>query len=218
MAYIIENYTRESGVRGIEKQLAKIIRHTAKQIASNREYSPSLAQEALRDALGAPKFLKDKALENSFTGVATGLAWTPNGGEILFIEASISKGKGQIATTGSLGDVMKESAAIALEYVRAQADFLKIDPKMFAENNLHIHVPEGAIPKDGPSAGVTMVTATASVFTGRKVRCGLAMTGEVTLRGKVMPVGGIKEKILAAKRAGITDILLPPKIKRILTK
>jgi ATP-dependent Lon protease len=214
VAYIIENYTRESGVRGVEKQLAKIIRHTAKLIASNKKYAPELTQETLQEALRMPKFLKDKALENSFTGVATGLAWTPNGGEILFIEASISKGKGLIATTGSLGDVMKESAVIALEYVRAQADFLKIDPKMFAENNLHIHVPEGAIPKDGPSAGVTMVTAIASVFTGRKVRCGLAMTGEATLRGKVLPVGGIKEKILAAKRAGINDILLPAENKK----
>ncbi|MDR2813973.1 MAG: endopeptidase La [Prevotellaceae bacterium] len=214
VTYIIENYTRESGVRGVEKQLAKIIRHTAKLIASSKDYSPQLTQGALQEALGAPKFIRDKALDNAFTGVATGLAWTPNGGEILFVEASLSKGKGLIATTGSLGDVMKESAIIALEYVRAQADFLQIDPKMFAENNLHIHVPEGAIPKDGPSAGVTMVTAIASVFTGRKVRCGLAMTGEATLRGKVLPIGGVKEKILAAKRAGITDILLPVENKK----
>ncbi|MDR0712594.1 MAG: endopeptidase La [Prevotellaceae bacterium] len=214
IARIIESYTRESGVRGVEKQLAKIIRRTARLIASGKQYSPLLTQESLVEALGIPKFIRDKALENAFTGVATALAWTPNGGEILFIEASISKGKGAIATTGSLGDVMKESAAIALEYVRAQADFLKISPNMFTENNLHIHVPEGAIPKDGPSAGVTMVTAIASVFTGRKVRCGLAMTGEATLRGKVLPVGGIKEKVLAAKRAGITDILLPAENKK----
>jgi ATP-dependent Lon protease len=214
VATTIEDYTRESGVRGVEKQLAKIIRHTARLIASDKEYAPKLTEQALREALGATKFLKDRALKNAFTGVATGLAWTPNGGEILFIEASISKGKGAIATTGSLGDVMKESAAIALEYVRAQADFLQIDPKIFAANNLHIHVPEGAIPKDGPSAGVTMVTAIASVFSGRKVRSGLAMTGEATLRGKVLPVGGIKEKILAAKRAGIADILLPAENKK----
>ncbi|MDR0688608.1 MAG: endopeptidase La [Prevotellaceae bacterium] len=214
IATTIEDYTRESGVRGVEKQLAKIIRHTARLIASGKEYAPMLTEQALREALGATKFLKDRALKNAFTGVATGLAWTPNGGEILFIEASISKGKGAIATTGSLGDVMKESAAIALEYVRAQADFLQIDPKIFAANNLHIHVPEGAIPKDGPSAGVTMVTAIASVFSGRKVRSGLAMTGEATLRGKVLPVGGIKEKILAAKRAGIADILLPAENKK----
>ncbi|MDR0414087.1 MAG: endopeptidase La [Prevotellaceae bacterium] len=210
----IEDYTRESGVRSVEKQLAKIIRHTAKLIASGKACEPTLTLSALREALGVPKFFKDKALENAFTGVATGLSWTPNGGEIVFVEASISKGKGTITTTGSLGDVMKESAVIALEYVRAQDERLKIDPKMFTENNLHIHVPEGAIPKDGPSAGVTMVTAIASVFTGRKVRRGLAMTGEVTLRGKVLPVGGIKEKMLAAKRAGITDILLPAENKR----
>ncbi len=214
IAVIIDDYTRESGVRGVEKQLAKIIRHTAKLIALNKKYAPKLTQKALREILGAPKFIKDKALNNAFTGVATGLAWTENGGEILFVEASLSKGKGAITTTGSLGEVMKESAVIALEYVRAQADFLKIDAKMFEENNLHIHVPEGAIPKDGPSAGVTMVTAISSVFTGRRVRRGLAMTGEVTLRGKVLPVGGIKEKILAAKRAGISDIILPSDNKK----
>ena len=206
---IIDDYTRESGVRGVEKQLAKIIRHTAKLIALGENYSPKLTQNALREILKAPKYTKDKALVNAFTGVATGLAWTENGGEILFVEASLSKGKGTITATGQLGEVMKESATIALEYVRAQADFLKVDAKMFAENNLHIHVPEGAIPKDGPSAGITMVTAIASVFTGRKVRRGIAMTGEATLRGKVLPVGGIKEKILAAKRAGISDIILP---------
>ncbi|MDR1023053.1 MAG: endopeptidase La [Prevotellaceae bacterium] len=214
IAAIIEDYTRESGVRGVEKQLAKIIRHTAKLIASGKAYKPVLTPAALIEALRMPKFFKDKALDNSFTGVATGLAWTPNGGEILFVEASISKGKGTITTTGSLGDVMKESAVIALEYVRAQDEYLKIDPKMFTENNLHIHVPEGAIPKDGPSAGVTMVTAIASIFTGRKVRRGLAMTGEATLRGKVLPIGGVKEKILAAKRAGINNILLPVENKR----
>jgi ATP-dependent Lon protease len=205
----IANYTRESGVRGIEKQLSKIIRHTARLIASNKNYSTQLSPDALRETLGVAKFTRDKALENSFTGVATGLAWTANGGEILFVEASISKGKGAITTTGQLGDVMKESAVIALEFVRAHADELKIDPKMFASHNLHIHVPEGAIPKDGPSAGITMVTAIASVFAGRRVRKGLAMTGEATLRGKVLPVGGIKEKMLAAKRAGIGDIILP---------
>ncbi|MDR1417139.1 MAG: endopeptidase La, partial [Prevotellaceae bacterium] len=214
VAVAIEDYTRESGVRGVEKQLAKIIRHTAKLIAAEKPYEPVLTLAALREALGTPKFFKDKALGSAFTGVATGMAWTANGGEILFVEASISKGKGAITTTGSLGDVMKESAAIALEYVRAQGEYLKIDPKMFTENNLHIHVPEGAVSKDGPSAGVTMVTATASIFSGRKVRRGLAMTGEATLRGKVLPVGGIKEKILAAKRAGITDILLPAENKR----
>ncbi|MDR3296643.1 MAG: endopeptidase La [Prevotellaceae bacterium] len=206
---MIVNYTRESGVRGIEKQLAKIIRHTARLIASGKTYAAQLTPDALRETLGAPKFTRDKALEIAFTGVATGLAWTANGGEILFVEASISKGKGAITTTGQLGDVMKESAVIALEYVRACADALQIDAKMFTSHNLHIHVPEGAIPKDGPSAGITMVTAIASVFAGRKVRKGLAMTGEATLRGKVLPVGGIKEKMLAAKRAGISDIVLP---------
>ncbi len=214
IAMIIDDYTRESGVRGVEKQLAKVIRHTAKLIALNQKYTPKLTQKAMREVLGAPKFIKDKALNNAFTGIATGLAWTEMGGEILFVEASLSKGKGGMTTTGSLGDVMKESAVIAMEYVRAQADFLKIDYKMFEENNLHIHVPEGAIPKDGPSAGVTMVTAIASVFTGRRVRRGLAMTGEATLRGKVLPVGGIKEKILAAKRAGVSDIILPADNKK----
>ncbi|MDR3329081.1 MAG: endopeptidase La, partial [Prevotellaceae bacterium] len=214
LSAIIEDYTRESGVRGVEKQLAKIIRHTARAIASEQAQAPTLTREALRKALGTPKFTRDKALDTSFTGVATGLAWTVNGGEILFVEASVSKGKGAIATTGQLGDVMKESAIIALEYVRAHAELLGIDPKAFEKHNLHVHVPEGAIPKDGPSAGITMVTAIASVYAGRKVRRGLAMTGEATLRGKVLPVGGIKEKLLAAKRAGIADLILPSDNKK----
>ncbi|MDR1225714.1 MAG: endopeptidase La [Prevotellaceae bacterium] len=211
---IIEDYTHESGVRGLEKRLTKILRHTAMLIATNTKYSPKLTQKAVREILGAPKFGKDKLLSANFSGVATGLAWTENGGEILFIEASLSKGKGMLTTTGNLGEVMKESAVIALEYVKAQADYLKIASKMFEENNLHIHVPEGAIPKDGPSAGITMVTAMASVYTGRKVRKGVAMTGEITLRGKVLPVGGIKEKILAAKRAGAAEIILSDENKK----
>jgi ATP-dependent Lon protease len=158
--------------------------------------------------LGIPKYSKEKYQGNGFAGVVTGLAWTAVGGEILFVETSLSKGKGQLTLTGNLGEVMKESAMLALEYLKAHAEPLSIDPEVFSKWNVHVHVPEGAIPKDGPSAGVTMVTSVASAFTQRKVRPGIAMTGEITLRGKVMPVGGIKEKILAAKRAGITDIIL----------
>ncbi|MGL4955781.1 MAG: endopeptidase La [Bacteroidales bacterium] len=211
---IISDYTRESGVRSIEKQLAKLIRNIARWIVMKKKYAPRLTQKALREILGAPKFIKDKALNHAFTGVATGLAWTESGGEILFVEASLTKGKGTLTMTGSLGDVMKESATIALEYVKAQAKYLKISPQIFEEQNLHIHVPEGAIKKDGPSAGITLVTAITSIFTGRKVRANLAMSGEITLRGKVLPVGGIKEKILAAKRAGITHIILPTLCKK----
>ncbi|MGL4364028.1 MAG: endopeptidase La [Bacteroidales bacterium] len=206
---IISDYTREAGVRTIEKQLAKITRCIAKWIVMEKKYSPKLTSKILREILGAPKFIKDKALNHPFTGVATGLAWTESGGDILFVEASLTKGKGFLSTTGSLGDVMKESASIALEYVKAQAKQLKISTQLFDEQNLHIHVPEGAIKKDGPSAGITLVVAITSIFTGRKVRANLAMTGEITLRGKVLAVGGIKEKILAAKRAGITHIILP---------
>ncbi len=208
LEHIIEFYTRESGVRGLEKELTRIIRYAAKKIAFNEPFKPALTEKDIQTILGAPKFLKELYQGNEFAGVVTGLAWTEMGGEILFIETSLSRGKGGLTITGNLGEVMKESAVIALEYIKAHADKLKISSEAFDNWNLHLHVPEGAIPKDGPSAGITMATAIASAFTQRKIRKGLAMTGEITLRGKVLPVGGIKEKILAAKRAGINDIVL----------
>lgn len=205
---VIDKYTRESGVRGLEKQLAKIVRHVGKQIAFDEKVKPTLTEKNVQEILGAPKFLREMYQGNEFAGVVTGLAWTENGGEILFIETSLSRGKGNLILTGNLGEVMKESATIALEYIRSHADKLGLSPDVFENWNIHLHVPEGAIPKDGPSAGITMATALASAFTQQKVRKGVAMTGEITLRGKVLPVGGIKEKILAAKRAGIKDIVL----------
>lgn len=205
---IVENYTREAGVRTLEKQIAKVIRNRAKYIAMEEEYASKLTKDDLHDILGVPRFQKDKNITNDVAGVVTGLAWTSVGGEILFIEVSLSKGKGQLKLTGNLGDVMKESASIAYEYLKSHSDLLDIDPDVFEKWNVHIHVPEGATPKDGPSAGITMLTALASAFTQRKVRAKMAMTGEITLRGKVTPVGGIKEKILAAKRAKIKDIIV----------
>ncbi|HMT30534.1 MAG TPA: magnesium chelatase domain-containing protein, partial [Bacteroidia bacterium] len=205
---IIEDYTSESGVRTLEKQIASVIRSTAKSVAMNETYNPKISNEQLRKILGAPIFQKEKSIDNNVAGVVTGLAWTPVGGDILFIETSISKGKGKLTLTGNLGEVMKESAVIALAYMKSHADALGIDPLVFDNWDIHIHVPEGATPKDGPSAGITMLTSLASAFTQRKIKKKLAMTGEITLRGKVLPVGGIKEKILAAKRAGITDIIL----------
>lgn len=206
---LIESYTRESGVRSLNRVIASVMRKIAKQVAMEADYNVKLTKEDLTNYLGSPKYSKEKYQGNDYTGVVTGLAWTQVGGEILYIESSLSKSKApKLTLTGNLGDVMKESAMLALEYIKAHAADLKIDPVIFDEMNVHVHVPEGAIPKDGPSAGITMVTALASVFTKRKVRKNVAMTGEVTLRGKVLPVGGIKEKILAAKRAGITDIIL----------
>ncbi len=205
---IIESYTRESGVRQLDKQLAKICRVTAKKIGFGEDYNKSLNAATIKEILGLPRFVKDKYEDNKFAGVVTGLAWTAVGGEILFVETSLSKGKGNLTLTGNLGDVMKESAVIALEYIKSHSDMLDIHPDLFEKWNVHIHIPEGAIPKDGPSAGITMLTAIASAFTQRKVRKSIAMTGEITLRGKVLPVGGIKEKILAAKRAGITEIIM----------
>jgi len=207
---IIEDYTRESGVRSLEKQIGKIFRKMALNMARNGELDcTTIKPEHLNDLLGKPPYNRDKYQGNGNAGVVTGLAWTSVGGEILFIETSLSKGKGgKITLTGNLGDVMKESALLALEYIKAHADTLNIDMRVFENYNIHIHVPEGAVPKDGPSAGVTMATSLASALTQRKVRARLAMTGEITLRGKVLPVGGIKEKILAAKRAGITDIMI----------
>jgi ATP-dependent Lon protease len=205
---IIEDYTGESGVRTLEKVIASVIRSTAKMVAMDEKYDPKINEERLRKILGAPIFQKEKSIDNNVAGVVTGLAWTPVGGDILFIETSLSKGKGKLTLTGNLGDVMKESAVIALAYLKTHCDELSIDPLVFDNWDIHIHVPEGATPKDGPSAGVTMLTSLASAFTQRKIQKKLAMTGEITLRGKVLPVGGIKEKILAAKRAGITDIIL----------
>ncbi|MBO7050721.1 MAG: endopeptidase La [Bacteroidaceae bacterium] len=207
---IIENYTRESGVRELDKKIGKICRKAATRYATNGDTSKMTVKPAdLKELLGTKPYSRDKYQGNEFAGVVTGLAWTAVGGEILFVETSLSRGKeGKLTLTGNLGDVMKESAMLAMEYIRAHAKLLNLDPAVFNSWNVHIHVPEGAIPKDGPSAGITMATSIASAFTQRKVRANLAMTGEITLRGKVLPVGGIREKILAAKRAGITDIIL----------
>lgn len=205
---IIEDYTRESGVRSLERQIGKVIRNIAKSIAMEEPYQKKITSALVRKILGGEIFDKEFYQDNSLAGVVTGLAWTSVGGEILFIEASISKGKGKLTLSGQLGDVMKESAMTAISYLKSHADDLDIDYRVFDQYDLHIHVPAGAVPKDGPSAGITMLTAIASVYTQRKVKTKLAMTGEITLRGKVMPVGGIKEKILAAKRAGIEDIIL----------
>jgi len=208
LEFIIDNYTREAGVRMLEKQIAKVIRNRAKYIAMKEDYNSALTVKDIEEILGVPRYQKEKDINNQIAGVVTGLAWTAVGGEILFIEVSLSKGKGNLKLTGNLGDVMKESASIAFEYLKAHSYLLGIDSEVFEKWNVHIHVPEGATPKDGPSAGITMFMALASAFTQRKVRAKMAMTGEITLRGKVMPVGGIKEKILAAKRAKIKDIIL----------
>ena len=204
---IIEGYTRESGVRGLEKQIAKIIRYVAKSIAMKEEFIKDISVEVLQEILGI-SISKDKYENNNVAGVVTGLAWTQFGGDILFIESALSKGKGNLTITGNLGKVMKESATIALEYIKSNSDELEIDIDKLSKYNLHIHVPEGATPKDGPSAGITMLTSLVSLLTQKKVKNQLAMTGEITLRGKVLPVGGIKEKILAAKRARIKEIIL----------
>jgi len=211
---IIEDYTRESGVRGLEKSIARIIRSRATSIVKQEKFSRKVNGEDLIKIMGASIFQVDKHISNEQAGVVTGLAWTVHGGEILFIEISLNKGRGELTLTGNLGDVMKESASIALAYLKAHTDDFGIDPSVFGEWNIHIHVPEGATPKDGPSAGITIFTALASAFTQRKVKRNLAMTGEITLRGKVLPVGGIREKILAAKRARITDIILSVENKK----
>ncbi|APY00111.1 endopeptidase La [Lacinutrix venerupis] len=205
---IVEGYTRESGVRSLEKQIAKMVRYAAMNIAMEEEYNLKVNNDTIVEVLGGPKLERDKYENNDVAGVVTGLAWTRVGGDILFIESILSKGKGSMSITGNLGKVMKESATIAMEYIKANADEFGINSEVFDKYNVHIHVPEGATPKDGPSAGVTMLTSLVSLFTQRKVKKSLAMTGEITLRGKVLPVGGIKEKILAAKRAKIKEILL----------
>ena len=205
---IIDQYTHESGVRGLEKQIAKIARVTAKKIALGQEYPSTIKPEHLKEYLGLPTNFHDSQKGNEAPGVVTGLAWTQMGGEILFVESSVSSGKGVLTMTGSLGDVMKESATIAYQYIKAHPEMAKMDAKTFSEKDIHVHVPEGATPKDGPSAGITMVSSMVSALRGECVRKGMAMTGEMTLRGRVLPVGGIKEKILAAKRAGVKEIII----------
>lgn len=205
---IIQEYTRESGVRELDRTLASMMRNIAKRVAMEEKVDPKISDEMVEEVLGKPKFSNDIYVKGNPAGVAVGLAWTSVGGDILFIETGLSRGKGNLVLTGNLGNVMKESATTALTYLKSHAEEIGIDPKMFDENNIHIHVPEGAVPKDGPSAGITMLSALASAFTGRKLKSYLAMTGEITLRGQVLPVGGIKEKVLAAKRAGIKDIIM----------
>ena len=208
MENIIEGYTRESGVRGLEKNIAKIVRYCAKNIATNIEYNPNISTQTLVEILGPAKLVRDKYESNEIAGVVTGLAWTRVGGDILFIESTLSKGKGKLTITGNLGKVMSESATIALEYIKSNCKLFDIDPEVFDRYNIHIHVPEGATPKDGPSAGIAMLTSLTSLFTQKRIKPRIAMTGEITLRGKVLPVGGIKEKILAAKRAKLNEVIL----------
>ncbi|HLA55718.1 MAG TPA: endopeptidase La [Flavobacterium sp.] len=211
---IVEGYTRESGVRGLEAKLAQVIRHAAKSIAMEEPYNKKVTDEDILSTLGVPRMERDKYESNDVAGVVTGLAWTTVGGDILFIESLISKGKGVMTLTGNLGTVMKESATIALEYIKANSELLGVNPEILPKYNIHIHIPEGATPKDGPSAGIAMLTSLVSLLTQKKVKKNLAMTGEITLRGKVLPVGGIKEKILAAKRAGIKEIIMCKENKR----
>ena len=212
---LIDQYTRESGVRELNRQIAALMRKVALRVATKDDYNVELSKEDLQTYLGIPKYNKEKYEGNDNVGVVTGLAWTSMGGEILFVESSLSPAKNPALTlTGNLGEVMKESAMLALQYIKAHAKELNIDSKLIEENSVHMHVPAGAIPKDGPSAGITIATALVSSFTRRKVRKNVAMTGEITLRGKVLPVGGIKEKILAAKRAGITDIVISEENKK----
>ena len=211
---IIDQYTRESGVRGLEKVLSKMIRYVAKSIAMNENYVSNIDDKTVELVLGPPKYDRDRFLENTIPGVVTGLAWTSVGGDILFIESSLSKGKGQLTITGNIGKIMKESATLSLEFLKSNSELYGIDNSLFQETNVHIHVPEGATPKDGPSAGITMFTSLVSLFTKRLVKKKIAMTGEITLRGKVLPVGGIKEKLLAAKRSGIKEIVLSSQNKK----
>lgn len=211
---IVEGYTRESGVRGLEKQIAKVIRNIAKSIAMEEAYEVKVTDQKIVEVLGAPRLERDRYENNEKAGVVTGLAWTSVGGDILFIESILSAGKGELSMTGNLGTVMKESATLALQYIKSNAEALGVDSHTLATNNIHIHVPEGATPKDGPSAGIAMLTSLVSTLTQKRVKKSLAMTGEITLRGKVLPVGGIKEKILAAKRAKIKEIILCHENKR----
>jgi ATP-dependent Lon protease len=213
IAKVIENYTRESGVRNLERKIGALARHIAKSVAMEEGYDPVISEETLRKVLGVEIYNEELYQGNETAGVVTGLAWTQTGGEILYVESSLSRGKGNLTLSGQLGDVMKESAMAALSYVKSNAEPLGIDHRVFQQYDLHIHVPAGAVPKDGPSAGITMFTSLASIYTQRKVKSRLAMTGEITLRGKVLPVGGIKEKILAARRSGIKEVILSSKNK-----
>ncbi|MCJ7610875.1 MAG: endopeptidase La, partial [Candidatus Aminicenantes bacterium] len=206
---IISLYTREAGVRNLEREIASVCRKVARKVAEGRRKPTSITSQGIEGFLGPAKVFRDQLLKSDRVGVATGLAWTAAGGEILFVEASRMKGKGGLSLTGSLGEVMKESAQAALSYARAHAQELGIPIKFFSDNDFHIHIPEGAIPKDGPSAGITIATALISVCTDRKVRRDLALTGEITLRGNVLPIGGVKEKVLAAQRAGVAEMILP---------
>jgi len=205
---IVEGYTRESGVRNLEKQIAKMVRYAAKSIATEEKYEVKVSHSDIEKVLGPARLERDKYENNEVAGVVTGLAWTSVGGDILFIESILSEGKGNLNITGNLGKVMKESATIAMEYIKSNSKLFGIDSETFGKYNVHIHVPEGATPKDGPSAGIAMLTSLISLFTQKRIKKSLAMTGEITLRGKVLPVGGIKEKILAAKRARIKEIIL----------
>jgi ATP-dependent Lon protease len=211
---VVNDYTRESGVRSLERKIAALVRNIAKSKAMETPFESKMDAQQVRNILGSEIFDKETYEHNDFPGIVTGLAWTPAGGDILFIESSLSRGKGKLTLSGQLGDVMKESAVTALSYLKSNAEVLDIHYKIFDHYDLHIHVPAGAIPKDGPSAGITILTALASLYTQRKVKAKLAMTGEITLRGKVLPVGGVKEKILAAKRAGIKEIILSIKNKK----
>lgn len=211
---VIDEYTRESGVRGLEKAIAALTRHRAKEIVNNEDFKASLPIETVLQVLGSRRIEKEMYQDNETAGVVTGLAWTAVGGEILFVESSVNKGKGKLTLTGQLGDVMKESAITAMSFLKAHADYLDLDAKIFDQYDIHVHFPAGAVPKDGPSAGITILTSLASLLTQRRVKSHLAMTGEITLRGKVLPVGGIKEKILAAKRAGITEVIMSEQNKK----
>jgi ATP-dependent Lon protease len=206
---IIRSYTREAGVRNLEREIATVCRAVAKQVAEGKDGKRVIKAEDLHEYLGPIKFFSEVAERTKYAGVATGLAWTPTGGDIIFIESTKMRGKGNLCLTGHLGDVMKESAQAALSYIRSKAEEFGIEPDFFEKHDIHIHVPQGAIPKDGPSAGITMFVSLVSLLTGRLVRNDIAMTGEITLRGLILPVGGIKEKVLAAKRAGIKHVLLP---------
>jgi ATP-dependent Lon protease len=214
IAKVINSYTRESGVRSLERKIGTLVRSIAKSVALEEPFDETVTEETVRKVLGAEIFDEELYQGNEIAGVVTGLAWTQVGGEILFVESSLSRGKGALTISGQLGDVMKESAMAALSYLKSNAESLEIDFRVFQQYDLHIHVPAGAVPKDGPSAGITMFTSLASIYTQRKVKANVAMTGEITLRGKVLPVGGIKEKILAAKRSGIKEIILSSKNKR----
>ena len=211
---IIEHYTRESGVRSLERKIGSVVRSVAKAVAMEEKAEKQITEAYVVKILGPEVFDEELYQDNETAGVVTGLAWTQVGGDILFVESSVSRGKGQLTLSGQLGDVMKESAVAALSYLKSNAQSLGIDHRVFQQYDLHVHVPAGAVPKDGPSAGITMLTSLASIFTQRKVKAKLAMTGEITLRGKVLPVGGIKEKILAAKRSGIKEIVLSAKNRK----